>query len=116
MWIPASSGAELESRIQGSKAKAKDTKKSEIKAKDSPSENRPSRGLGQECSRKRPRTMDIGAKCSQKKGLKKFFFNFSGDLQNFNNSKNSAVLEPRIGQFSRTWGIEAKAKNLTFEL
>ena len=40
---------------------------------------------------------------------------FSGNLQNFNNSKNSAVLEPRTGQFSRTWGFEAKAKNLTVE-
>ena len=65
-------------------------------------------------------------KCSKKKGLYK---NFSGDLQkkkvftkifqaistkkrfpknfsnapqNFNNSKNSAVLEPRTGQFLRT--------------
>ena len=28
--------------------------------------------------------------------------NFSGDPQNFNNSNNSAVLEPRTGQFSRT--------------
>ena len=37
--------------------------------------------------------------------------------QNFNCSKNSAVLEPRIGQFWRTWGFEAKAKikDLTFE-
>ena len=33
--------------------------------------------------------------------------------QNFNGSKNSAVLEPRIWQFSRTWDFEAK--NLTFE-
>ena len=33
---------------------------------------------------------------------------FSGDLQNFNNSKKSAVLEPRTSQFSRTWGLEAK--------
>ena len=52
-------------------------------------------------------------KNSQNKGLHK---NISGDLQkiktsskdfsgapqNFNNSKNSAVLEPRTGQFSRT--------------
>ena len=31
--------------------------------------------------------------------------------------KSSAVLEPRTGQFSRTWGLEAKAKakDLTFE-
>ena len=28
--------------------------------------------------------------------------NFSSDTQNFNNSKNSAVLELRTGQFSRT--------------
>ena len=33
--------------------------------------------------------------------------------QNFNNSKNSAVLEPGTGQFSKTWGFEAK--DLTFE-
>ena len=30
--------------------------------------------------------------------------NFSSAPQNFNNSKNSAVLEPRTGQFSRTSG------------
>ena len=37
----------------------------------------------------------------------------SGVFQrNFNCSKNSAVLEPRTGQFSRTWGFEAKAKDL----
>ena len=54
----------------------------------------------------------------QKKGSSKIFFrrskknnlenNFSADLQNFNHLKNSAVLEPRTGQFSRTWGFEAK--------
>ena len=111
----------------------------EAKAKDSLSEDRHSRGQGQECSRPRPRTKD-----TSEKGLHK---NFSGDLQNkkikkkkrssqkffkrspkirfpknfssapqkFNNSKNTAVLEPRTGQFSRTWGLEAKAKDLTFE-
>ena len=31
--------------------------------------------------------------------------------QNFNGSKNSAVLELRTWQFSRTWGFEAKAKD-----
>ena len=45
----------------------------------------------------------------QKKGLQK---TFSSDLQNFNNSKNSAVLKPKTGQISRTWGFEAKAKDL----
>ena len=46
---------------------------------------------------------------------KRFPKNFSSAPQNFNNSKNSAVLEPRTGQFSSTWGLEAKAKDLTFE-
>ena len=58
-------------------AKAKDTKKSEAKAKDSLSEDRPSRGQGQECSR--PRTKDTAASVFQKKtGFQK---SFSGDLQ-----------------------------------
>ena len=115
-------------------AKAKDTKKS--KAKDSPCEDRPSRDQGRTGMVK-----DLGHRrnCSQKKVFKKFFrrspkkkqkvfnfffsgdlqqkkglqFFFSGHLQNFNNSKNSAVLEQRTGQFSRTWGF--KAKDLTFE-
>ena len=34
---------------------------------------------------------------SKKKGLQKFF---SGDLQNFNDLKNSTVLEQMTGQFS----------------
>ena len=59
---------------------------------------------------------DQGHKCKcfpKEKGLKIFFSvdlqkknglekHFSADLQNFNHSKNSAVLEPRTGQFSRT--------------
>ena len=89
----------------------KTPKKSEAKAKDSISENRHSRGQGQECSR--PRTKDTCASALQKKkGLpknfssdlhkKRFPKNFSSAPQNFNNSKNSAVLEPRTSQFSRT--------------
>ena len=46
---------------------------------------------------------------------KRFPKNFSTAPQNFNIPKNSAVLEPRTGQFSRTWGLKAKAKDLTFE-
>ena len=46
---------------------------------------------------------------------KRFPDNFSSAPQNFNIPKNSAVLEPRTGQFSRTWGLEAKAKDFTFE-
>ena len=99
----------------------------EAKAEDSLSEDRTSRGQGQECSR--PRTKDTSASVlHKKKGLhknfsgdlqkkkgftkifqaismkKRFPKNFSSDTQNFNNSKNSAVLEPRTGQFSRTRG------------
>ena len=33
---------------------------------------------------------------------KRYPINYSSAPQNFNNSKNSAVLEPRTGQFSRT--------------
>ena len=58
---------------------------------------------------------DQGHKCKcfpEKKGLKNFFWSiskkdglekhFSANLQNFKHSSNSAVLEPRTGQFSRT--------------
>ena len=86
-------------------AKAKDTKKI--------------RGQGQECSRPRTQAQVL----SKKKKVftkilqaistkKRFPKNFSSATQNFN-SKNSAVLEQRTGQFSRTWGLEAK--DLTFE-
>ena len=117
---------EVESRTQGSRPRPRTQKES--KAKDSLSEDRPFRGQGQECSRPRPRTKDTSTSALQKKkeGLHK---NFSGDLQkkkkvftkissdlykkrfpkncssapqNFNYSKNSAVLESRTGQFSRT--------------
>ena len=80
-------------------------------------------GQGQECSRSRPSTKNTSASVLKKKKRsskkifrrspeKKVFQNFfSGDLQNLNNSKSSAVLEPRTGQFSKTWGFEAKAKD-----
>ena len=119
--------SEVESRTQGSRPRPRTQKKSEAKAKDSLSEDRHSRGQGQECSRPRPMTKDTSASALQKKKKvftkifqaistkKRFLKNFSSAPQNFNNSKNTAVLEPRTGQFSRTWGLEAKAKDLTFE-
>ena len=57
--------------------------------------------------------------CSKKKGLQKIFSGdgvknfFSAGLQNFNRSKNSAVLEPRTGLFLKTRGFEGK--DLTFD-
>ena len=108
--------------VEDTMLEAKDTKKSEVKAKDSPTEDRPSRGQGQECSRPRTGMLEAKAKhqehkrnCSPKKKerssqkifqlifrKKRFPKNFSGAPQTFNNSKNSAVLEPRIWHFLRT--------------
>ena len=132
----------MESRTQGWRPRTQ--KKSGTKAKDSPSENRPFRGLGQECSSPKPRTKDTGASAPQKKSSKIFFrrspkkqkkrslkisFRQSSNeenkkalrktfrkvfgvfQQNFNGLKNSAVFEQRTGQFSRTWGFEAKTKD-----
>ena len=92
--------------VEDTRLEAKDTKKSEAKAKtkDSLSEDRQSRDQGQECSR--PRTEDTNASVLKKKGFQKFFSGdlkkkkrsrkiFSADLQNFTHSKNSAVLKPR---------------------
>ena len=77
---------------------------------------------GQECSRPRTQTANV---LQKKKEVFKQIFQaiskndltkiFSGDLQNFNDSKNSVVLELKTGQFSRTWGFKTKAKDLTFE-
>ena len=57
--------SEVESRTQGSRPRPRTQKKSEAKAKDSLSEDRHSRGQGQECSR--PRTKDTSASALQKK-------------------------------------------------
>ena len=49
------------------------------------------------------------SKWGKQKRCSQIFREFSGVFQrNFNCSKNSGVLEPRTGQFSRTWGFEAK--------
>ena len=55
----------MESRTQGTRPRPRNTKKSEAKAKDCISEDRHSRGQGQECSR--PRTEDTSASAIQKK-------------------------------------------------
>ena len=65
-------------RTQGSRPRPRTHKKSDAKPKDSLTEDRPSRGQGQECSRSRPRTKDTNACVLQKKGLQK---TFSGNLQ-----------------------------------
>ena len=66
---PITRGGVEDTRLE---AKAKDTKKiPEAKAKDSLSEDRTSRGQGQQCSR--PRTKDTGASILKKKIFKNFF-------------------------------------------
>ena len=73
-FILCSRGGVENTRLE---AKAKDTKKS--KAKDSLSEDRHSRGQGQECPR--PRTKDTSASALQKNKKKGLHKNFSGDLK-----------------------------------
>ena len=70
----------MESRTQGSRPRPRTQKKSE--AKDSLSEDRHSRGQGQECSRPRPRTKDTSASAFKK------YFTF------FNFNKNAGHLLP----------------------
>ena len=110
----------MESRRQDSRPRPRTLKENEIKVMDSPSEDRPSRGQGQECSRLRPKTKDTNASVLQKKKVFKIFFrrfpnekvfknfvqaiskknglekNFSADLQNFNHQK--IVLSSSLGQ------------------
>ena len=94
-------------------AKAKDPKKIRGQGQGQPFR-------GQTLSRPRTGMLEAKAKdqvhkrkCSPKKKVftkifqaistkKRFPKNFSGAPQHFDNSKNSAVLEPRTGQFSRT--------------
>ena len=109
-------------------AKAKDTKKLRGQVQ-------PFRGQ----TLSRPRTKDTSASASQKNKKvftkifqaiskkkkvftnifqaistkKRFPKNFSSALQNFNNSKNSAVLEPRTGQFLRTRGQGQGLQNVS---
>ena len=70
-------GGVKDSRLE---AKAQDTKKSKAKTKDSLSEDRTSRGQGQQCSRPRPRTKDTCASVLQKKKVFKNFFQAISNL------------------------------------
>ena len=101
---------EVESRTQGSRPRPR-IKKSEAKAKDSASEDRPSRGQGQKCSRTMPKTKDTDASALQKKGLQNFFSGilqkkgfkiiFSGNLQNKRSSKQFFRRSTKFSQFKK---------------
>ena len=101
---------------------AKDSKKSEAKAKDLIFDDRPSRGQEQECSRPKQGPKTQLCKWSQKNDCQKkqviefetkVNFKFSLVIFLFNESKNNAVLDPRTGHFRGLVGFEAK--DLTFE-
>ena len=110
---------EVESKTQGSrprtqkKSEAKDKK---IRGQGQPFREQTSRCQGQECSRPRTQAESVLKKkvfkeifqaiSKKKKTVSKNFF--SGYLNNFNDSKNSAALESRKGQFSE---FEAKPKD-----
>ena len=88
----------------------------EAKAKDQVLSKKKKKGLHKNFSgdlqKKKKKKKKVFTKMFQAISTKKRFpKNFSSTPQNFNNSKYSAVLEPRTGQFSRTWGLEAKAKD-----
>ena len=59
IMAPLTRGGVKDTKLE---ANAKGTKKSEAKAKNSPYEDRPSQGQGQECSRPRPRNRDTTRK------------------------------------------------------
>ena len=96
-------------------AKAKDTKKIRGQSQGQPFRgqtlSRP-RTQAQVLSKKKVFTKIFQAISKKKRFTQKFFKrspqkkrfpkNFSSAPQNFNTSKNTAVLEPRTGQFSRT--------------
>ena len=64
--------SEVESRTQGSRPRPRTQKNSEAKAKDSLSEDRHSRGQGQECSRLRTQAQVLPLP-PKKRSLQKFF-------------------------------------------
>ena len=129
-----SSAPEGESRTQGSREGHKKNPKptprtalprtDPLKAKDSNARGQGPRTQAHVLSKKRssekffrrsPKKKIFRKKFKAIFRKKRFPKKFSGARQTFNNSKNSAVLQPRTGPFSRTWGFEAKAKDLTFE-
>ena len=75
--------SEVKSRIQGSRPRIQ--KKSETKAKDSPS-----RGQGQQCSRPTPKDTDVSV--LRKKGPQKLF---SGELRKKTSSKIFFMRSPK---------------------
>ena len=87
--------------VEGTRLEAKDTKK--IRGQGQPFRgqtlSRPRTGMLEAKAKDQGHKRKCSPKKKKKKGLHK---NFSSAPQNLNISKNTAVLEPRTGQFSRT--------------
>ena len=81
---------------------------SKLKSRRSPKKKKKKKGLhknflGDLQKKKKKKKKKVFSKIFQTISTKQRFpKNFSSASQNFNNSKNTAVLEPRTGQFSRT--------------
>ena len=99
--------------VEGTTLEAKDTKKyprPKTAFSRTVFENRPFLGQGHRCkcspknnNNKVFKNFFSGVlKKTKSKNLQKTSFSTKNDLQNFKDSKNTAVLEPRTGQFSRT--------------
>ena len=100
-------GGVEETRLE---AKAKDTKKFRGQGQGQ-TLSRP-RTLTQVFSKKKRSSINVFQAISTWENQKKVFADFPRGLwrfpTKFQRFKNSAVLEPRTGQFSRTWGFEAE--------
>ena len=89
---PRTGMLEAKAKDQGHKRKCSPKKKKKVFTK-----------IFQAISKKKKKKKKVFTKIFQAISTKKRFLkNFSSAPQNFNNSKNTAVLEPRTGQFSRT--------------
>ena len=114
--------SEVESRTQGSRPRPRTQKK--IRGQGQPFRGqtllRPRTGMFEAKAKDRGHKRKCSTK-KKKRSSQKFFRRspqknvFQKIFQALHNiltiQKNSAVLEPRTGQFSRTWGLEAKAKD-----
>ena len=93
-------GVDSKGGVEDTNLEAKDTKKKrgqwhkkiEAKAKDRFSEDRPSRGQGQECLSPKPRTKDTTSTCYRRKEKKGFGQKFAIFSQNFRQWKKVMTL------------------------
>ena len=116
----------MESRTQGSRPRPRTQEKSAAKVKDSLSDDKSSRGQGQECSRLRSRTKDTTRKSSPKKKvfapkICKFSEKFRRSQKKRKKglrSQNSSVLQEKMSSkfFSQALWRSLRRNNIGHEL